>query len=92
MFGMPIRSVIEPRELVVAPPEATVGEATRLMKRGSRVVVQADNLPGRVFTPLVRDFGTAIGEVLRADAEIVVAFDGGPKDFLHTHCLVFRVV
>ena len=56
-------------------------EVARIMKRGSRVVVQADNLPGRVFTPLVRDLGTAIGEVLRADAEIVVAWDGGPKDF-----------
>ena len=62
----------------------------RIMKRGSSIVVQADNLRGRVFTPLVRDLGTAIGEVLRADAEIVVAWDGGPKDVRHTHCLVFR--
>jgi hypothetical protein len=64
----------------------------RIMKRGSSIVVQADNLRGRVFTPLVRDLGTAIGEVLRADAEIVIAWDGGPKDVRHTHCLVFRAV
>jgi hypothetical protein len=62
----------------------------RIMKRGSSIVVQADNLRGRVFTPLVRDLGTAIGGVLRADAEIVIAWDGGPKDVRHTHCLVFR--
>jgi CBS domain-containing protein len=52
MFGMPIRSVIEPRELVVAPPEATVGEATRLMKRGkvgAVLVVKEGRLVG-IFT------------------------------------------
>jgi DNA modification methylase len=65
-------------------------EVARIMKRGSKIVVQADNLPGRPFTPLVRDFGTVISEVFRAEAEIVVAWQGGPKDFLHTHCLVFR--
>ena len=34
MYGLPVRSVIRPHELIVAPPEATVGEATRLMKDG----------------------------------------------------------
>jgi hypothetical protein len=65
-------------------------EVARIMKRGSNIVVQADNLPGRTFTPLVRDFGTVISEVFRAEAEIVVAWDGGRKDYRHTHCLVFK--
>ena len=60
------------------------------MKRGARVVVQADNIPGRTFTPLVRDLSLAIGEVLRLETEIVVAWEGGPENFRHTHCLVFK--
>ena len=65
-------------------------EVARIMKRGSSVVVQADNLPGRTFTPLVRDLSLAIGEVLRLETEIVVAWQGGPENFRHTHCLVFK--
>jgi CBS domain-containing protein len=34
MLGLPIRSVIEPRRLVVASPETTVTDAARLMKKG----------------------------------------------------------
>lgn len=32
---------------------------------------------GRTFKPLVRDLGTTIGEVLRLEAEIVAAWEGG---------------
>ncbi|HYL89147.1 MAG TPA: CBS domain-containing protein [Burkholderiales bacterium] len=35
MFGMPIRCVLEPRELVMAPPETSVADAASLMKRGN---------------------------------------------------------
>ena len=59
------------------------------MKRAGRIVVQADNLPGRSYTPLVRDLSTTISGVLRLEAEIVVAWDGGKKDYRHTYCLVF---
>ena len=31
MFGLPIRSVMEPRKLVVASPQTSVREAARLM-------------------------------------------------------------
>jgi hypothetical protein len=63
----------------------------RIMKPGSRVVVQADNIAGRSFTPLVRDLSLAIGTVLRVEAETIVAWEGTAtgKD-RHTHCLVFR--
>ena len=65
-------------------------QLARLMKRNSRIVVQADNLPGRTFTPLVRDLSTTIGEVLRLEAEIVVAWEGSRADHWHTLCLVFK--
>ena len=61
-----------------------------VMKRNSRIVVQADNLPGRTYTPLVRDLSTTIADVFRLEAEIVIAWDGGRKDYRHTHCLVFK--
>lgn len=63
-----------------------------VMKRGATVVVQADNLPGRTYTPLVYDMIGLIGKSLRLDNEIIVAFDGGRDDYRHTHCLVFRNV
>jgi hypothetical protein len=61
-----------------------------LMTRGGVVVVHADNLPGRSYTPLVRDLSLAIGEVLRLETEIIVAWKGAPKGIRHTHCLVFK--
>lgn len=65
-------------------------QLARIMKRNARIVVQADNVPGKTFTPLVRDLSTTIGEVLRLEAEIVVAWEGGRDDYRHTHCLVFK--
>jgi hypothetical protein len=61
-----------------------------LMRRGGIVVVHADNLPGRSYTPLVRDLSLAIGTVLRLESEIIVAWKGGPRSNRHTHCLVFK--
>jgi len=52
MLGLPIRSVLEPRKLVVAAPEASVGEAARLMaenKVGAVLVVKQGRLVG-IFT------------------------------------------
>src|SRR5262245_54472284 len=65
-------------------------QLARLMRRGGRVVVQVDNLPGRSFTPLVRDLSTAIAGDIPLEAEVVVAWEGGRKDYRHTHCLVFK--
>jgi hypothetical protein len=61
-----------------------------LMRRGGIVVVHADNLPGRSYTPLVRDLSLAIGTVLRLESEIIVAWKGGSRSNRHTHCLVFK--
>jgi hypothetical protein len=60
-----------------------------VMKPNGVVVVQVDNIHGRTFTPLVRDVSTAISRVLRLEGEIIVAWQGGRKDYRHTHCLVF---
>jgi CBS domain-containing protein len=52
MLGLPIRSVLEPRKLVVAAPETTVAEAARLMqtgKVGAVLVVTEGHLVG-IFT------------------------------------------
>jgi CBS domain-containing protein len=53
MLGSPIREVLEPRKLVVAPPEATVAEAARLMmegKVGAVLVVRKDGRLEGIFT------------------------------------------
>jgi CBS domain-containing protein len=52
MLGLPIKSVIEPRKLVVAPPDMNVAEAALLMKRskvGALLVVEDERLIG-IFT------------------------------------------
>ena len=52
MLGLPIRSVIEPRKLVVAAPHASVGQAARLMKEGKvgAVLVFEEDLLVGIFT------------------------------------------
>ena len=52
MLGLSIRSILEPRKLVTAPPEATVTDAARLMKKGkvgALLVVKDGKLLG-IFT------------------------------------------
>src|SRR6185369_5061285 len=52
MFGLPIRSVADPRKLVVAPPQTTVTEAAKLLKEakvGAVLVVEEGRLVG-IFT------------------------------------------
>jgi len=52
MFGLCVRSVLEPRSLVVAPPQSSVASAAALMKRekvGAVLVVEDGRLVG-IFT------------------------------------------
>jgi hypothetical protein len=67
-------------------------QLAQVMKRNAHVVVHVDNLPGRTYTPLVRDMGAAIDGILRLQTEMVIAWEGGPKNYRHTHCLVFKAV
>lgn len=52
MLGLPIKSVIEPRKLVVAAPDTSVSEAARLMKEGKvgALLVVEDGLLIGIFT------------------------------------------
>lgn len=52
MLGLPIKSVIEPRKLVVAAPDTSVSEAARLMKEGKvgALLVVQDGLLIGIFT------------------------------------------
>ncbi len=66
MLGQSIRSIIEPHRLVVAPPEASVSEAARLMREskvGAVLVVKESKLLG-IFTE--RD---AVYRVMAADRD-----------------------
>lgn len=66
------------------------GRIAAVMKSGAHVVLQVDNVPGRPFTPLVRDVGRAAEKCLRPAGETVVLWEGGRPDYTHTHCLVFK--
>lgn len=66
MWGLPIRSVMEPHKLVLAAPETSVSEAGRLMKEarvGAVLVVREGRLVG-IFTE--RD---AVYRVMAADRD-----------------------
>lgn len=61
-----------------------------LMKKKAALVVQVDNIPGRSYTPLVRDFSTVISKSFRPEGEVIVRWENARADYSHTHCLVFR--
>jgi hypothetical protein len=65
-------------------------QLSTVMKSNATIIVQVDNLPGKVFTPLVADLGAALSKSLRLENEIIVAWEGGRKDYRHTHCLIFN--
>lgn len=60
------------------------------MKKNAYVVVQADNLHGRVYTPLVRDLSLVIEPSLKLEDEIIVKWDNPKPDYPFTQCLVFK--
>jgi len=83
MLGLPIRSVIEPRKLVVAAPETSVAEAAKLMKKnrvGAVLVVEHGRLVGifterdavfRVMAPGRDPKSTALREVMTREPTTV---------------------
>jgi CBS domain-containing protein len=83
MLGLPIKSVIEPRKLVVAAPRATVAEAARLMKEGkvgAVLVVEGGRLVGifterdalfRVIACGLDPAATALSEVMTREPKTV---------------------
>jgi CBS domain-containing protein len=83
MLGLPVRSVIEPRKLVVAAPHTSVGQAARLMKEGkvgAVLVVEEGRLVGifterdAVFRVMARGLdpeSTALRDVMTRDPTTV---------------------
>lgn len=61
-----------------------------IMKKSARIVVHVDDIPGRIFTPLVRDLSMTIGNVLVLENEVTVVWKNAPANYPMTHCLVFR--
>lgn len=67
-----------------------LSQLPKVMKRGARVVIQVDNIPGARFTPLVRDIGAAASHSLRQEGEVIVAWEKPAGEYKNTHCLVFK--
>lgn len=99
MWGVPIRSVMESRKLVLATPETSVSEAGRLMKNanvGAVLVVQQGRLVG-IFTErdavyrvmaLDRDpQATRLAEVMTREPKTVAPDDafGAALLLMHEH-------
>lgn len=71
-------------------------EIDKVMKNGSLVIVQADNIQGQRYTPLVHDLYQQISKSLTPQAEIIVRWTGAKsihhRDYELTHCLVFKKI
>ena len=63
----------------------------RVLKQDAYVFVHVDNLSGKVFTPLVRDFSYTISEHFTAIGETIIVWDDPPEGWSHTHMLIFKV-
>lgn len=64
-----------------------------VMKRNATVIVQADNIAGKTYTPLVADFIKTIEKHLTLENEIIVTWKTPAPQALnptHTHCLIFK--
>ena len=66
------------------------GRLRQQLKRNAILVLHADNLPGRIYTPLVRDLGLQAEKHFRLLGETVVAWDQPKPEYPHTQCLIFK--
>jgi hypothetical protein len=66
------------------------GAVAALMKRGSRVVVQCDDIQGKAFTPLVRDLNLAVSQSLKLEGQVMVRWLNPKPYYPYTTCLIFR--
>lgn len=69
-------------------------QVAKVMKKGSLVIVQADNLQGRSYTPLAHDFYQQIIKSLKPKGEVLVRWVGDRPnfcaDFEYTQALIFK--
>jgi hypothetical protein len=63
---------------------------SQIMKQNALIVVQADNLYGRKYTPLVRDISTVVSKNFKPEGEIIVKWKNAKPDYPYTHCLLFK--
>ncbi len=61
-----------------------------VMKKNAFVIVQCDNICGKTYTPLVRDFSSVISASLNPVGETIVKWKNGPEGYPLTHCLIFK--
>ena len=102
MLGLSIKSVLEPRKLVVAAPHTPVAEAARLMKKGkvgAVLVVEDGCLVGifterdalfRVIAPGLDPAKTALRDVMTRDPTTVAPDDTFGYALLLMHEKGFR--
>ena len=102
MLGLPVRSVIEPRKLVVAAPETLVAEAARRMREGgvgAVLVLDEGRLVGifterdavyRVMAANRDPHRTAVGEVMTSGPKTVAPDDSYGYALLLMHENGFR--
>lgn len=60
------------------------------MKKGANVIVHVDNIHGKTFTPLVRDFSILISQSFTPKGETIIKFKNAPEDYPLTRCLIFK--
>ena len=65
------------------------GLTAALMKPKAVVAVQADNLAGRLYTPLVADLQAVIAQHLTPVGETIVQWQKPKPGYPHTHVLLF---
>lgn len=66
-------------------------QVASLMKRGSYVIIQADNLTKKHYTPLAWDIAFTVSEVMKFDGETVIAWNESEKgEFGHSYCFAFK--
>lgn len=63
----------------------------KIMKRNAYVVVQADNLAGEYFSPLVWDLGAALSKIMRLEGEMLIQWsENRENENAFTQCLIFK--
>lgn len=66
-------------------------QISTIMKRNAYLVVQADNLTNKQFSPLIWDLGKAISNVLSLEGEIMITWSKNiENNNPFTQCLVFK--
>ncbi len=77
-------------EMYLKRMEFIFKELFYLMRQNSYIVVQADNLYGKKYTPLVRDIGIIVSNSFVPKGEIIIKWKDAKPEYPYTHCLLFK--